>query len=73
MSHNSWAITDNDLVTITMSRSDYAPLLLVLGYAAGSTHSSDRRFFWSIAALANRINEGNPNWNPYEIPPEYRS
>lgn len=41
------------------------------GVAAGSVaRESDQATFYRHLALVNELNEGNPQWMPYEIPPE---
>lgn len=60
---------ENGQVVLTMSQEDYAALLKRLATAAGY----DARFYGTEAlgrhlALLNRLNEGNPNYTPYEVP-----
>ena len=59
-----------DRVQFDISRDDFELLLLALGMATGSVQDTPMRRL--LFELANRINEGNPNWTPYEIvdPPE---
>ncbi len=72
---------EGDVVTLTMTRDDYHWMLLVIGYATGASMDNQRQldaarggiefdngFFYSVLGLANRLNEGNPNWTPYQIP-----
>lgn len=62
--------TDNG-VCIEMSEDDFSLLLLTIGFAAGAQHQrNDKRSFNRSLKLANTINEGNPNWKPYEIEAE---
>ena len=60
---------ENDQVILTMSREDYQMLLIVLGYATGGAIKDA----WTPASrmfeLTNRLNEGNPNYQPYEVSP----
>jgi hypothetical protein len=59
-----------ETVTLTMTRSDFAMLTLYLGIAGGSLDlAANPDAFYVFLALANRLNAGNPNWTPYEIPP----
>ena len=63
--------TDGETVTLTMTREDYMWLLISLGYALGATRSDGvSSLHLGSLALANRLNAGNPNWTPYEIPTE---
>jgi hypothetical protein len=56
---------------ITLDRNDYESLLVTLGYAIGAAiKDEDARRAWAILRLANRINEGNPAYIPYKVPPE---
>jgi len=61
-----------DEVTLKMTHEDFADLLLMLGYAAGAAHKESAGMFWRWIAFANRVNEGNPRFTPYEIPEEFR-
>jgi hypothetical protein len=60
-----------DRVQFDLSRKDFdrEPLVLLftLGIAAGASYS-EPSLCWEMLGLANRINEGNPNWTPYKIP-----
>ena len=58
-------------VTLEMTRGEYENLLLAMGIAAGS--ASDKKAFWRWIEFANRLNAGNPNFMPYEIPEEFKS
>jgi hypothetical protein len=62
--------TDGETVTLTMTRDDYTRLLLHLGFAAGAIERAGGGRLCGSLALANRLNAGNPNWTPYEIPTE---
>jgi hypothetical protein len=55
--------TADGRVQIDMSEDDFAMLLMALGVAtaAGISTPSD------ILALVNRMNEGNPDWRPYDV------
>jgi hypothetical protein len=67
----SWQRLENGDVQLTMSKDDWQRLLLVLGYAAGAAHKVGA---WDAArpmiALTNRLNEGNPEFRPYDLGPE---
>ena len=61
------------MVTLSMSEGEFQALLLVIGYAAGAAQSKgDKAAFWKWIRLANQVNEGNPNFDQYEIPEEFR-
>jgi hypothetical protein len=53
-------------VVLTMSRPDYELLLLWLGMATGGI-LKDGDNADGIIAFLNRLNEGNPNYTPYEV------
>ena len=54
--------------TITLTDDEFDQLLIVCGYAAGAAmNNREDRLAYSFIQLANRINEGNPNWTPYEV------
>ena len=58
-------------VTLDMPRATYEYLLIALGYYTGAIHASfgDPAVYRALA-LANELNEGNPDWTPYAIPEE---
>ena len=54
-------------VLIDISEDQFISLISALGYAVGAAIKDDERdHFRSWIRLANAINEGNPNWTPYE-------
>lgn len=59
--------TDGETVTLTMSREDYNFLLMALGMATGI---ASRDQMWGIVSLVNQMNAGNPDFTPYDIPPD---
>lgn len=61
---------DGDHVYLEMTGEDFDDLLLMLGYAIGA--NPEKRWQYRWLALANRMNEGNPRYTPYEIPEEFR-
>jgi hypothetical protein len=62
---------EGDTITLEMSLDDYERLLIMLGTALGVCHN-DRPLFWRWVDFANRLNTGNPGFQPYEIPEEFR-
>jgi hypothetical protein len=57
--------------TFTLTRHDYETLLIALGYAAGAAHGrKEEKLFIAFLRLTNEINKNNPNYQPYELPPE---
>jgi hypothetical protein len=63
---------EDDQVTLKMSRVEYLRLLGLLGVATGTLlRSNDRETAYRALAFANEVNEGNPEWTPFEIP-EFR-
>ena len=52
-------------VVLTLARGDYELLMLALGFVSGSV-SDDKPRLYGLLDLVNRINEGNPNFRPYE-------
>jgi hypothetical protein len=65
---------DNDQVILTMDRGDYERLLILLGTAAVGFGPVLR---WlnvgklsDVLALLNRLNDGNPEYKPYQIQAE---
>ena len=54
-------------VIITLTHADYDKLLLCLGYASGSAmKEQEYTIADSFLELANSVNQGNPQWRPYE-------
>jgi hypothetical protein len=54
-------------VTITLTDEQFDRLLLVLGFAIGKSGPDSPISASLILGLVNAINEGNPNWTPYEV------
>jgi hypothetical protein len=62
-----------DRVRLEMTREEFSRLILGLGIAAGMAHRDENLSqFYSWLAFANDLNSTNPNWIPYEIPPEHQ-
>lgn len=59
---------DTVTLTMTMTHENYDYLLLLLGIAAGSVSMHSRESFRDMIRFVNRLNEGNPNFTPYEVP-----
>lgn len=56
------------MVQLTMTDDDYDNLLLLMGAAAGSSaRTGDNPQVRKIFGLVNRLNDGNPNFKPYEV------
>jgi hypothetical protein len=57
--------------TFTLTRDQYETLLVALGYAAGAAVArEEHKLFFAFLRLTNEINKNNPNYRPYEVPPE---
>lgn len=61
-----WKRTEDGNITVTVTPNDYGNLLFALGLAAGSAPELTMR--WRIIRLLNHVNEGNPNYKPYDVP-----
>ena len=60
-----------DEYTFTLNRDDYALLLMMMGYATGAAiERANHKLFREFLRLTKEINKWNPNYRPYEIPPE---
>ena len=57
-------------VTLDLSREEHLSLIFALGMASGGIVKDGGEFPMFLLRLANTINEGNPDWTPYEVPPE---
>lgn len=59
-----------DTVMLHMSRDDYERLLLVMGTATGAALMGRGVLNANeVIKLLNRLNEGNPNYTPYQVQP----
>ena len=56
---------ENGQVVLTMSREDYETVLMALG--AFTVYAYEPR---RILEVCNRLNVGNPNYTPYQVPPK---
>jgi len=67
--------SQGDRVTLEMTREQYDSLMTMLGFALGAVMAQidDKEMFYSWLSFTNELNNGNPNFTPYEIPEEYRS
>lgn len=54
-------------VVLTISRQDYEHLLFALAEAAACVRKFGGSFDEELRFL-NRLNQGNPNYRPYEVP-----
>lgn len=64
-----WIEKPNGDVQITMTREDWESTLLALGSAQGlAIQQRDHELVAWRCAVMNRINVGNPNWIPFELP-----
>jgi hypothetical protein len=68
---------NSNTITLEMSFDDYRTLLVMLGTAVGTAQmtvqiSGNALLFWRWVDFTNRMNAGNPNFTPYDIPDEYR-
>lgn len=52
-------------VILTMSREDYADMLMVLKLRAVTSRLRENRE--NMKQLLNRLNEGNPHYTPYQV------
>jgi len=58
-------------VGMILRRSDFDTLIYALGLAtAGEEAMCGVEGRYRMLRLANKINEGNPDWTPYEVPNE---
>jgi hypothetical protein len=59
---------ENGQVVLTMSRPDYEHVLMIFGMATGIALTQETIFgVEAILRLLNTLNEGNPNYTPYEV------
>jgi hypothetical protein len=59
---------ENGQVILTMNPEDYERLLMCLGAAtAMSALGRHVLTFNAVLEMMNRLNDGNPNWTPYQV------
>ena len=56
----------NGQVILTMSREDYETILLALG-ALTWLNINNRDYGKKMGEMMNRLNQGNPNYTPYQV------
>ena len=61
------------LVVLELKREDYELLLFILGTALGHVRRQDQATFWRQIEFVNRLNEGNPHYQPYEVPGKFKT
>jgi hypothetical protein len=62
----SWSCA-GDRIRIEIADRDYATLMLALGYATGAaTDREETALAARFLQLANTLNEGNPDYLPYQ-------
>lgn len=65
---------NGDVITLEMSRADYRTLLLMLSNGLTLVdEENDPTKFWQWVDCVNRLNTGNPRYDPYQIPEEFRA
>jgi len=61
---------ENDQVILTMSREDYERILRLCAIATAASKNAVRNLLFTesdVIALLNRLNQGNPNYTPYQV------
>jgi len=61
-----YSTDQNGNIVLTMIREDFDLLVLAMGFGTVNIRPEFRQ---KMLGLVNRINSGNPNFTPYEIPP----
>jgi hypothetical protein len=60
-----------DDVTFTLAQGEYEILLIMMGYAANAAfRNREGSLGCMFIRVANKVNENNPNWVPYQMPSE---
>jgi len=57
-------------MNFTLTIEEYQMLLMALGTATGAVSKTNPQLARAFLRLANRVNENNPAWRPYGIPPD---
>ena len=58
---------ENDQVILTMSREDYDKLFVLVSLMEFLRFNGTELQGWR--ELSDRLNQGNPNWTPYQVSP----
>ncbi len=61
---------EGDTVVVRLTQKQFDRLLIALGMATSVADCGLRQM---VIRLVNEINEGNPNFTPYEVDPEPHS
>jgi hypothetical protein len=64
---------ENERIQIDISVDEWGNLLLLMGYALAARRKQTGIMPWHWLRLINSINEGNPQFTPYEIPEEVKT
>jgi hypothetical protein len=63
--------TGNNEIILQMNEDQWETLLILTGIALGAyMQRGDRQQFWRTLEFINKLNAGNPDFTPYEIPGE---
>jgi hypothetical protein len=63
---------DTFYLNLQLTREEFDALILVLGIATGQAFKTGmKKHAYMLLSLANAVNKDNPNWRPYDIPPEF--
>jgi hypothetical protein len=59
----------NGLIALRMTQDEWDELVALMGFATAQViRERDAPAFWRAIRLVNRLNEGNPDFRPYEVP-----
>lgn len=63
----SWQKTADRKIVITLTEDEWSDLLLALTFASVEALIRNRTSWPRVARLINEVNNGNPDWEPYEV------
>lgn len=64
----SYKRTDDGRIVLDLSPDQFDGILIALGYALGFAQDSGNvEYVQCWLRLVNQINQGNPNYTPYEV------
>jgi hypothetical protein len=59
-----------DRVVLNLTRAQFSRLLFTLAIAGGVAYKSgEHNALWVLLQMADELNQGNPEWRPYNVTP----
>ena len=68
MRQYGYKLEPDGAIVLTMTPRDYQGLMFAMGMCFGKMSDESKKTVSPLIILFDRLNDGNPNWNPYELP-----